>query len=163
MIPFLVPKFTKQQIQDLLKKRKKAIEKAILMRLQLIGEQFVKNAREKANFKDRTGNLRNSIGYVILHDGRQVFQNFSEARIGASGKGKKGAKDEGPKKAQKAAREARKKFPTGYVLVGVAGMEYAAYVESNGYDVISSSAIQAEVSLKQAVRTIQDKVKMMKK
>lgn len=174
MAVIVVPRFTKAQITAMLKARKKRISDAILMRLQLIGEQFVRNAREKANFTDRTGNLRNSIGYVVLHNGRQLFENFSSSggdsgagrrkkdgtydRRFKSNKGKRDKKDEGPDKAKKVIREARKKFPTGYVLIGVAGMEYAAAVESKGYDVITSSSIEAEVALKKAIQTIQSKV-----
>jgi len=35
-------------------------------------------------------------------------------------------------------------YPTGMILVVVAGMEYAAAVESKGYDVITGSSREAE-------------------
>lgn len=44
--------------------------------LQRTGEEFVKIARLEGNYIDHTGNLRSSIGYVIVKDGRIVGKNF---------------------------------------------------------------------------------------
>jgi hypothetical protein len=145
----LVPKFNREQIKKALQERSKRIEEAILLRLQRIGEQFVTNARNKADFTDRTGNLRSSIGYVILKDGQQLEENFEQRAGGPLGQ----------EEAKKVIAESKKNFPTGYVLIGVAGMEYAAAVESKGYDVITSSAGIAESSLKLAVQKIQSQLK----
>lgn len=145
----LVPKFNRNEIRKALEERAIRISDAILMRLQFIGERFVANARTKADFTDRTGNLRSSIGYVIMKDGVQLFENF-EQRAGGP---------EGESQAKKVIEEAKKNFPTGYVLIGVAGMDYAAAVESRGYDVITSSASLAESALKLAVQKIQAQLK----
>lgn len=144
----LTVKFTKADIRRMLNQRKERIEQALLLRLQRIGEEFVTNARDKATFTDRTGNLRSSIGYVIMKDGKQIFSNF--LKVGRSGK-------DGVATAKEVAKEAAKNFSTGFVLIGVAGMDYAADVESKGYDVITSSSILAEESLKKAVKTIDAK------
>lgn len=143
----LVFKLNKSDIEKLLNERKKRIEQAVLLRLQRIGEQFVTNARDNANFTDRTGNLRSSIGYVIMKDGKQLFSNFQQVSKGKSG----------VSVAKEVAKEAAANFPTGYVLICVAGMDYAAAVESKGYDVITSSSIAAENSLKMAVKNIESK------
>lgn len=145
----LTPRFKMADIKAAMEEKRKRIDEAILMRLKRIGEQFVTNARQKADFTDRTGNLRSSIGYVIIKDGRQLFENFEERNGG----------NEGVAEAKKIADEAKVKFPSGYVLIGVAGMDYAAAVESRGYDVISSSAILAETALKLAVTKIQAQLK----
>lgn len=144
----LIPKFKAADIKRLLNERKDRIEQALLLRLQRIGEEFVTNARDKATFTDRTGNLRSSIGYVIMKDGKQVFSNFKSS-------GKKGK--EGATKAKEVAKEAAGNYPTGLVLIGVAGMDYAAAVESKGFDVITSSSILAESSLIKAIKTIDAK------
>lgn len=145
----IVPKFDKAAIQKALLQKRKNIEDALLLNLQRVGEQFVSNARDKATFTDRTGNLRSSIGYVILKNGTQLFENFRAVSNGP----------EGVANAKKIIDEAKANFPTGLVLIGVAGMDYAAAVESKGFDVITSSAGTAETSLKTAMARIANKLK----
>ena len=56
----------------------KRIHKAMITVLQYIGEECVRQARENGNYIDHTGNLRNSIGYVLLCDGNIISSNFEE-------------------------------------------------------------------------------------
>lgn len=146
MAVMIVPKFSKQDITDALNEHRKRIEEVVLLNLQRIGEEFVVQARDTDTYKDRTGNLRSSIGYVILRNGTQITENF-ESRGGPNG----------VDTAKAVIDEAKAKFPHGFVLIGVAGMDYAAAVESRGLDVITSSSIQAEVSLKDAIERIKHK------
>lgn len=148
----LVPKFTRAEITAYLQEQQARIARVILLRLQRIGEEFVKNARENGTYQDRTGNLRSSIGYVVLQDGVQIRQNFQRFP-GKEGKGK--GKSKGVQQAKEVIDEVKKNFPKGFVLIGVAGMDYAAAVESRGYDVLTASSITAERDLQSAVRTIQ--------
>ncbi|MEX6691256.1 hypothetical protein QTN47_27350 [Danxiaibacter flavus] len=143
----LVPKFSKADIQKFLEDKMKALDTATLTRLKRIGETFVKNARENGNYTDMTGNLRNSIGYVILRDGEQLFQNFKKAARVKSD-------TTGANTAQRVALEVAASFPRGYVLIVVAGMDYAAAVESRGKDVITASSITAKNDLSKAVDAI---------
>lgn len=147
MAVIIVPKFNSNDIKAMVEEKKKRIEAAILLNLQRIGEAFVTQARETETYKDRTGNLRSSIGYVILRNGSQLNENF-ESRGGPNG----------VEQARKIIEEAKLKFPTGFVLIGVAGMDYAAAVESLGFDVITASSIQAEVDLKTAIERIKRKI-----
>jgi hypothetical protein len=151
----LVFKLNKTDIKRLLQQRKERIEQALLLRLKRIGEEFVTNGRDHASFTDRTGNLRSSIGYVILKDGKQLFSNFQ--RFPKAKGEKKPTGKSGIEAAKEVAKEVAANFPTGFVLIGVAGMDYAAAVESKGYDVITSSSLLAEDSLKKAVKTIEGK------
>lgn len=144
----IVPKFTKADIKKMLADKVGRIQQAVLLNLQRIGEQFVAGARDTNTYKDRTGNLRSSIGYVILKDGKQLFESFEN----------KGG-DEGVERAKELTAESAKKFPKGFVLIGVAGMDYAAAVEAKGFDVISASSIEAETNLKVAIQRISSKVK----
>lgn len=148
-------KLNNSVIKKMLKDRQDNIEAALLLRLQRIGEEFVTNARDNANFKDQTGNLRSSIGYVILKDGKQISANFQ--RFPKANGVKKTAGKSGVQAAKDIINEAKANFSTGLVLIGVAGMEYAAAVESKGFDVITASSTLAEESLKAAVRTIASK------
>lgn len=109
--------------------------------LQQVGERVVKYARTDASnarhYTDRTGNLRNSIGYVVVQDGRIVESAFDGNTPPSTGseKGKNGNQI-GLAYATEIAKELSK-FKT--YLVWVAGMEYASYVEAKGYDVIQGS------------------------
>lgn len=76
---------------------------------------------EVSFWNDDTGNLRSSIGYVIMYDGEVRFENFQTY----NGKGQDGAST-----AKSFAHEIASRYPTGIALVIVAGMEYASYVEA---------------------------------
>ena len=145
----LVPKFDKAQIKRALLERQKRIKDTLILNLKRVGEKFVTNARDNADFNDQTGKLRSSIGYVIIDNGIQIAENFKVVKKGP----------EGIATAKKIIDEAKANFPTGLVLIGVAGMDYAAAVESKGFDVITSSAGIAETSLKAALARLANKLK----
>lgn len=96
-----------------------------------VGERSIIEARDNGSYTDRTGNLRNSVGYVVLLDG--VVQ--SQGNIN--------------KHNQEQIEKIKVKYPKGLVLIVVAGMNYAAYVEAKGYNVLSSAELMAENILKQ--------------
>jgi hypothetical protein len=136
-------------------------EQAIINRLIRVGENFVKNARTVNTYKDQTGNLRSSIGYIILKDGSQLAENFKTSSLnpdGSKARKKKGGGGEGVERAKEAAAEVAASYPTGYVLICVAGMEYAAAVEAKGYDVITGSSLIAKEELKKSLATLRDKL-----
>lgn len=110
----------------------KDVDSKVIQSLQYIGEEFVNKARNIDTYKDRTSNLRASIGYIILAHGKVVHSDFQGAQEG---------KDKGTEVANEVALE----HPYGYVLIGVAGMDYAAYVEAGGRDVITGSAPTKEM------------------
>lgn len=155
MVIRIVPKFTAEQIRNMLDKKIQAIHHAYFDELQQIGEAFVKRARENDTYKDRTGNLRNSIGYIIFQDGKQVTENFQK-----TGKpdGKTKSDQDGLAVGRQKALDFSKRYPKGYTLVCVAGMNYAAAVESKGYDVITASSIEAKNDLREAVYEIYKEV-----
>jgi len=144
----IVPKFSRKQVEVFVRREVQKIEAAILSRLLRIGENFIKNARSLGNYKDQTGNLRSSIGYVIMKDGEQISISFpGKSSVGSS---------QGKTIAEKLKRKYSK--TKGMVLICIAGMEYAAAVESRGKDVITGSTIIAKEELKKAIKSIQDKV-----
>jgi hypothetical protein len=79
------------------------------------------------NYIDDTENLRSSIGYVIYNNGQRISQNFE-------------GKSDGVNKGIQVADTAAQSWGTGIVAVIVAGEDYAGYVESKGYDVLSGPA-----------------------
>lgn len=144
----ITPQFSKKDIMDNLSVRMERVQSFILNELDMIGLQFVRDARIKADFKDRTGNLRSSIGYMIMKDGVIVKENFEKAQKGTDGS--KG-QAKGKEFAEKLLREDNR---IGYLLIVVAGESYAVYVEGYGYDVITGSSFEAESSLKEAMERI---------
>lgn len=120
----LIPAFL---ISDVFKRLDEWVDeknKKIFETLHYIGVEFVNNARKKGEYRDRTGNLRASIGYLIAYNGKIEEQKFTEHET----------KIKTEKKAKEIAKDIK-----GWGLVGMAGMEYAAAVESKGFDVISNS------------------------
>lgn len=110
-------------------------ESAMLNVLSQVGEQCVNQARSSGSYTDRTGNLRSSVGYVILVDGKIVEMSAFEGVKN----GQKGSSD-----GKDFARELVSKFPKGIVLIVVAGMKYASAVSARGRDVLDSAEILAE-------------------
>lgn len=100
--------------------------------LRQLGERVVKYARNDESaarhYTDRTGNLRSSIGYIVVQDGQVIDSAFK----GKTSEGRQMGFDY----AQKVANQLSKSKT---YLVWVAGMEYASYVEARGYDVIQGS------------------------
>ena len=111
------------------------IEQLIIYNLSYVGEQCLTEARNTNSYKDQTGNLRSSIGYTIVKDGRVIRQSdFAVVRKGSEGK------SEG----EQFARSLASKFPEGIVLIVVAGMNYASYVSAKGYNVLDSAELLAD-------------------
>lgn len=143
----LKPLFDKRDMEKWLQIFNSKAEDKIITLLQGAGEMFVRYARESGNYDDHTGNLRSSIGYVILSDGVAEVENFEKQNVGTDGE--KGVSD-----ARQLAYKLAESYKNGFVLIGLAGMEYAAAVEAKGRDVITSGNIQMQEWLKKAVRTV---------
>jgi len=117
--------------------------------------QAVAKAKSLDTYKDRTGNLRSSIGYVIYLNGECLRENF-EGNFGSPGTAEDG-KGTGKAFAHQLAKNNKSK---GIVAVIVAGMNYALFVESNGYDVISGPTLNLAEDLQDAFNEINKKYKM---
>lgn len=125
--------------------RVEALKKAIVYNLCAVGEQVLNAARLTNSYKDQTGNLRSSIGYVVAVDGEIVqmssFDTVKEGREGSRG---------GKEYAMQLVRD----FPHGIVLIVVAGMNYASYVSAKGYDVLDSSELLADKLVPQMLQQL---------
>ncbi len=93
---------------------------AMINTLEYIGETCLSEARLNGNYRDRTGNLRNSIGYVVVMDGKIIREAGGDA-------------------GRKFARDMAREFPKGLVLIMATGMNYSSYVAARGYNVIDSA------------------------
>jgi hypothetical protein len=146
------PKFSATDIAKWAIDVRAKVINAMLSRLQFVGESFIVNARNTNTYKDQTGNLRSSIGYLVSYNGSILGRNFEAAGRGTT------SGVEGMSKAQQLAQDIADDYPQGFVLVCVAGMEYAASVESRGFDVITNSSMEAVSDLRDAMRDLKDKI-----
>ena len=135
----LIPGFSQGDIDRRIDRFKVNIEQRIIWTLAMAGEKFVNDARSTRTYQDQTGNLRSSIGYIIARDGNIIQENIE-------------GKAEGVAQARKIANEVLRENNRGFILIGFAGMEYAAAVESKGYDVITGSIPGVKTLLKAKIR-----------
>lgn len=148
----LKPTFTEAELKAYINSRFINLDKAVLSAYQQVGEQFVRDARLNGPYNDITGNLRSSIGFLIYKDGIPQLEAFSESDKGTD-------RVTGMTTASEYAREVAEQYSNGWVLVCVAGMHYAAAVESKGKDVITGSSITAQTHLKQLIAQLRENVK----
>ena len=106
--------------------------------------QTVKAARLLNTYKDRTTLLRSSIGYVLYDHGQKVEESFQS--VGGSGG------SAGVNKGRSVAMAAAADYPEAIVAVIVAGADYALYVESKGYDVITGPCHELNNILRQYLK-----------
>jgi hypothetical protein len=159
----ITPKFSKADVDKFVKEKKAAIERAVISMLQRVGEEFITNARNKGSYKDQTGNLRSSVGYVVMKNGLQLSKGgFVKIEPNKSKGGKLVNIINGPKVGEKLveeiSKELRAKYLNAIILIVVAGMHYAAAVEAKGFDVITGSSQIAEKELKQGIERIRTKI-----
>ena len=138
----LRPLWDKNQIQTLFNRLAQKAEDVIIQLLKRTGEEFAKTARISGLYNDQTGNLRSSIGYVIVKEGNILHQDFRDADKGTD-------KATGKQQAEQLAMDLSKTYNKGYVLICLAGMKYAVYVEAmENKDVVSAAALSAESFIK---------------
>lgn len=122
------------KLDAILKEEQKRIERSVIRTMQYCGEAVLNEARKSGTYKDQTGNLRSSLGYVLAIDGRIVTEStFNQVKQGAEGAATGAA----------LARSLVNRHPKGIVLIVVAGMKYASYVADRGYDVLDSAEFKA--------------------
>lgn len=126
------------------------VDAMVLKVLQRLGEECVRLVKDRAqeqSWYDQTGNLRSSIGYLILKDGKQY-------RSGGFGS------DEGGRQGLSYAEELESRFDSGWALIVVAGMHYAVYVEAmEGKDVLASAELYAQKELPKMMSKLASKLK----
>lgn len=146
------------EIQEYINRSIERIDKVVIRNLQRLGEKAVIYARNRTgaeSWYDQTGNLRSSIGYVIAKDGGIVRRGgFSQILDGT----------EGPSEGKQFAKEMAEAYPGKYVLIVVAGMNYASYVEEmENKDVLASSSLFVERELPKMIKRIDEQIGKFKK
>ena len=147
------PNFTKDDVRKRFDAFLNEIEKKQIARLQRLGEMCLVEARTNKGYMMQTGALLSSTGYEVFVDGVAIHSQF----VAASG-AESNAAETGIKSGQSIA-ESIGKGTKGIALVVVAGMNYAAYVEAKGYNVLSSAEHLAERELPRMLEKLISKIK----
>ena len=147
------PNFTKDDVRKRFDAFLNEIEKKQIARLQRLGEMCLVEARTNKGYMMQTGALLSSTGYEVFVDGVAFHSQF-DAASGAESN----AAETGIKSGQSIA-ESIGKGTKGIALVVVAGMNYAAYVEAKGYNVLSSAEHLAERELPRMLEKLISNIK----
>ena len=119
--------------------------------MQMACLEVTRNAKLLNTYKDRTHLLRSSIGFVIYNHGEKVAESFSSTG------GEKGS--EGVEEGKRMAAQAAAQYPNDIVAVIVAAADYALYVESKGYDVLTGPASLLLTTFQKNLRLVMDGLK----
>lgn len=147
------PNFTKDDVRKRFDAFLNEIEKKQIARLQRLGEMCLVEARTNKGYMMQTGALLSSTGYEVFVDGVAIHSQF-DAASGAESN----AAETGIKSGQSIA-ETIGKGTKGIALAVVAGMNYAAYVEAKGYNVLSSAEHLAERELPRMLEKLISNIK----
>lgn len=122
------------------------IEKALIYRLEYAIEELTNHAKQNNEYGEPTGNLKASIGGVLLKDGRPItYKGFNDSKDGG-GVG------------LEYINSLVGSYQSGYVILIVAGMEYATYVENyHGLNVLKKSELLIDGKIKE----IAEKLKLI--
>lgn len=122
-----------EQLQRRLIERRDALKRVLDMKMMQLAEEAVTHAKWNKGYRDRTGNLKNSISFALYYDGELVSMNVGQIP-------KPGESPEGQGQVESAlesfAHEDGAVRPKGYSLIIVAGMRYGVNVEHKGYNVL---------------------------
>jgi len=129
------------------------VENQTVRMLARLGEECVNEARDRpqeVSWNDQTGNLRSSIGYKIMSNGKILFlSGFPKVHLGQFGS------EEG----KRVIRELSKRNIAGYSLIIVAGMIYAPSVEAmENKCVLASAELNARKKLPEYLSDIRRKI-----
>ena len=130
---------TNAEIAKAIEEAVEAQKRALKYKFQYVGESALNTARASNGYKDQTGNLRSSLGYVLSFDGK-IVDNSAKQVV------KQGT--EGAEKGEEYAKQVVRTYPQDVALVVVAGMEYAPHVAARGRDVLDSAKLTAEQLIK---------------
>ncbi len=140
------------KVDEAIRVQLERVNRATVATLTYIGEQCVKRARQYGygkDYTDRTGNLRSSVGFVIVNNGAIVkMSDFEPVMSGA----------EGGNDGRQYAAELAANYTTGWALIVVAGMEYASFVADRGYDVLAGAQLLADTVVPQKLEEMRQQI-----
>lgn len=135
-----------QQLQQVFTRMAEVLAVNMHNELTTFGAECVNRVRDRGeleSWKDRTGNLRSSVGFAFYREGEKIVESaFEQVK-------------EDPKGSQTGRRfveELAKELTSTYALAVVAGMEYAGYVAEKR-DVLQSAELYARARIRDVVQS----------
>jgi hypothetical protein len=143
----------KKVIDKALREFGERAEKAIIFNMEALVAELENHAKLSAGYEDQTSNLKGSIGGAVLKDGKPIsYKGF----------------DSGGSEGRKTGLEYINSLITldkskGYVIIIVAGMEYAAYVEDiHNLNVLKKSELKMKRELPKMLNRMKRKLEQTK-
>lgn len=127
------PNFNNNDLNKLQKEIERQVFEKAIRGFYYLAEILITHAKEKVGYTDRFGHLRSSTGYILFVDGKVYKESYS-----GTSEGMLAGKD--------LAKEIKSTISNErIVLVITAGMNYALYVESKGYNVLTATENEAKI------------------
>lgn len=141
------------EITAFLDKEAKRVEALTVRALSYLGELCIIEAKDRPqniSWYDHTGNLRSSVGYVIVYNGKIIkYSDFKSVKGG----------EQGSSEGKTFATELASRYASGYALIVVAGMSYAEAVEAiDGKDVLASAELFARKKLPEMMSKLKSQI-----
>lgn len=137
----LTPKFNQSAIDAVMKQAEEIHTNKIVRVLRFVGEKAVNEAKANGSYRDITANLRNSIGYVIVLNGKVIDENFE-----ASAQGIEPTTENPVRYGKNLAYQIAKRHKQ-IALIVVSGMKYGLAVEARGRNVLTSAEQLANIEV----------------
>ena len=124
------------------------IQKALIYQLDAFVTELQNHAKASAGYQDQTGNLKSSIGGAVVQDGRVVtYSGFEQVLTGSPG----------VSKGREYLNSLLGNYRKGTVLIVVAGMEYASFVQDvNDRNVLKKSELKMGRELPRLLKRIEE-------
>lgn len=145
-MPITGEKKVKKSFYNYVIKQQENAKQAVITVLNYVGLECIKEARQNGKYTDRTGNLRSSIGYVVLENGKPLKKGGFQKVLNTA--------TEAKSKSDNLIESLSTTYKTGLVLIVVAGMDYAVYVEAKGYNVLNSAETLAKKLVPQMLKEL---------
>ncbi len=140
-----------KEISKYLRRFSGRIETALILELAVMVAELENHAKLNAGYEDQTSNLKGSIGGVVLKNGKTI-----------SIKGFDSDGSEGNTTGLEFINSLTSNYTSGYVIILVAGMEYATYVEDfNNLNVLKKSELKMFRELPKLVVRLKRKIEIL--
>lgn len=124
------------------------IEAALIYRLEAYVAELQNHAKLSAEYQDQTSNLKSSIGGAVLKNGKPI------SYAGFEGNG-----IEGPEAGTAFINSLLTQYPKGYVIIIVAGMTYATYVENyHNLNVLKKTELKMQQELPGILENLKQRI-----
>jgi len=115
------------------------IDIRVIRAFQIACKETVIWAKQNHEYTQQSGALNSSTGFQLYKDGTLIDSYFEQSQ---GGDDTEGAKAKGVEAGQKAAVQRASELGAHVCAIIVAGMPYAIYVESKGFDVLTGAEKQ---------------------